>query len=151
MPFPRRSDTHAHHAALSSVHQSKAPNSPAVTSSGGALLSQENWVRSVRWNEQRKVLGKPQLRIHDLRHTYTSLSRFAGADLRLLQRTLDHASITVTVHTYARLYDTELDSLADVLDSLTTWASGNRSSPRNQNDGPPQAPRAQLSTETELD
>ncbi|SIC06120.1 tyrosine-type recombinase/integrase [Mycobacteroides abscessus] len=130
----------------------KAPNAAAITSPRGALLSRENWVRSVRWNEQRKRLGKPQLRIHDLRHTYASLSRFAGADLRLLQRTLGHASITVTAHTYAHLYDTELDSLADALDSLTTSASGDGSSSSDQNDGPPEAHQEhELSTETELD
>lgn len=124
----------------------------AITSPRGALLSRENWVRAVCWNEQRKSLGKPTLRIHDLRHTYASLSRFAGADLRLLQRTLGHASITVTAHIYAHLYDTELDSLADALDSLTTPASGNGSPPRNRNDGPPEAHQEQeLSTETELD
>ena len=36
--------------------------------------------------------------MHDLRHTYASLARRAGADLRLLQKTLGHASITVTAH-----------------------------------------------------
>lgn len=130
----------------------KTPDAPAITSPRGALLSRENWVRSVKWNEQRKSLGKAQLRIHDLRHTYASLSRFAGADLRLLQRTLGHASITVTAHTYAHLYDTELDSLADALDSLTTPARGNGSSSHKPNDGPPEAHQEQeLSTETELD
>ena len=64
-------------------------------------------------------LGRPALRIHDLRHTYASLARSAGADLRLLQRTLGHASITVTAHTYADLYDSELDAVADALDALS--------------------------------
>ena len=41
------------------------------------------------------------MRVHDLRHTYASLSRRAGADLRLLQKAMGHASITVTAHTYA--------------------------------------------------
>jgi integrase len=75
-------------------------------------------VRAVNWNAQREKLGRPKLRIHDLRHTYASLARSAGADLRLLQGTLGHASITVTAHTYADLYDSDLDAVADALDTL---------------------------------
>lgn len=96
-----------------------AADAPAVTSPRGALLSRENWVRAVRWDEQRRKIGRPTLRIHDLRHTYASLARSAGADLRLLQRTLGHASITVTAHTYADLYDSDLDAVANALDTFT--------------------------------
>jgi integrase len=132
--------------------EGKAPDSPAITSPRGALLSRENWVRSVQWNNQRKTLGKPRLRIHDLRHTYASLSRFAGADLRLLQRTLGHASITVTAHTYAHLYDTELDTLANALDSLTTPKTNDSASSDDRSDGPLEAHQNhEISTETELD
>jgi integrase len=46
------------------------------------------------------------------------LSRRAGADLRLLQKAMGHASITVTAHTYADLFDDELDDIAAALDSL---------------------------------
>ena len=58
------------------------------------------------------------MRVHDLRHTYASLARRAGADLRLLQKTMGHASITVTAHVYADLYDDELDVVALALDAL---------------------------------
>ena len=58
-----------------------------------------------------------QLR-HDLRHTYASMARRPGADLRLLQKTMGHASMTVTAHVYADLYDDELDVVASALDAL---------------------------------
>lgn len=58
------------------------------------------------------------MRVHDLRHTYASGSRRAGADLRLLQKAMGHASITVTAHTDADLFDDELDNVAAALDSL---------------------------------
>jgi integrase len=64
-------------------------------------------------------------RVHDLRHTYASLSRRAGADLRLLQKAMGHASITVTAHTYADLFDDELDDIASALDSLDDLQSCN--------------------------
>jgi hypothetical protein len=54
-------------------------------------------------------IGREKLHVHDLRHTYASLSRRAGADLRLLQKAMGHASIIVTAHTYADLFDDELE------------------------------------------
>ncbi|HEY5852503.1 MAG TPA: tyrosine-type recombinase/integrase [Aldersonia sp.] len=91
---------------------------PAVTSPKGARLSLENWKRAVDWKSAITAINRPTLRVHDLRHTYASLSRKAGADLRLLQVAMGHASITVTAHTYADLYDDELDGIAAALDSL---------------------------------
>ena len=70
----------------------------------------------------RSIVGRrrrERLRVHDLRHTYASLSRRARADLRLLQKAMGHASITVTAHTYADLFDDELDNIAAALDSLS--------------------------------
>ena len=61
------------------------------------------------------------------RHTYASLSRRAGADLRLLQKAMGHASITVTAHTYADLFDDELDDIATALDSLDDTFRAGRS------------------------
>ena len=64
----------------------RRPSEPAITSPQGSRLGLENWKRSVRWRESIIELGRPTLRVHDLRHTYASLARRAGADLRLLQR-----------------------------------------------------------------
>jgi integrase len=96
----------------------RLPGQPAITSPNGSLLGPENWKRSTRWRHAIIVIGRPTLRVHDLRHTYPSLARRAGADLRLLQKTLGHASITVTAHIYADLYDDELDDVASALDAL---------------------------------
>jgi integrase len=63
-------------------------------------------------------IGRPSLRVHDLRHTYASLAPRAGADLRLLQKAMGHASITVTAHIYADLCGDELDDIASALDGL---------------------------------
>ena len=96
----------------------RLPGQPAITSPNGSLLGLENWKRSTRWREAIVEIGRPSLRVHDLRHTYASLARRAGADLRLLQKTMGHASITVTAHIYADLYDDELDDVASALDAL---------------------------------
>jgi hypothetical protein len=39
--------------------------------------------------------------------------------MKLLQVTMGHASITVTAHTYADLYDSDLDRVADAMDTLS--------------------------------
>jgi hypothetical protein len=103
---------------LSERISGRFPGEPAVTSPNGSLLGLENWKRSTRWRNAIVEIGRPSLRVHDLRHTYASLARRAGADLRLLQKTMGHASITVTAHVYADLYDDELDDIASALDAL---------------------------------
>ena len=51
--------------------------------------------------------------------TYLRLASAPGRRrLRLLQKTMGHASITVTAHIYADLYDDELDDVASALDAL---------------------------------
>jgi integrase len=49
-----------------------------------------------------------------------------SADLRLLQTAMGHTSITVTAHTYADLFDDELDDIAAALDSLGDFQNGGK-------------------------
>ena len=109
----RTRDRHPHDPA-----RRAQPGEPAITSPLGSRLGLENWKRSVKWRHAIIEIGRPTLRVHDLRHTYASLARRAGADLRLLQKTMGHASITVTAHIYADLYDDELDVVASALNAL---------------------------------
>jgi integrase len=54
---------------------------------------------------------------HDLRHTAASLAVQAGANVKAVQTMLGHASATMTRDTYAGLFDTDADALADALDA----------------------------------
>jgi integrase len=72
------------------------PGAPAITSPRGSRLRLENWKRAVNWKAVIAKVGRETLRVHDLRHTYASLSRRAGADL----------------------FDDELDNIGAALDSL---------------------------------
>ena len=54
----------------------------------------------------------------DRRHTSALVAHRAGADLRFAVEDHGHASITVTSHIYADLYDDEPDDVASALDSL---------------------------------
>jgi integrase len=52
------------------------------------------------------------------RHTYASLARASGADLRYVQKTMGHSTPTVTANIYSDLYSDELDQVATNLDRL---------------------------------
>jgi integrase len=51
-----------------------------------------------------RTANLPNIRFHDLRHTYAALSIAAGVDLYTLSRRMGHNSITVTADKYGHLY-----------------------------------------------
>jgi integrase len=55
--------------------------------------------------------GVPFITLHEIRHTYTSLARLAGVDIKEVSRRLGHASVQTTTDTYQHLY-TEQDTAA---------------------------------------
>ena len=89
----------------------------------GGYLRNGNWRYRSGWVEATKELGLAGVTPHDLRRTFGSLARAAGADLRFIQRAMGHESITTTARIYAHLYDDELDAVAAALDRLRTGAS----------------------------
>lgn len=58
----------------------------------------------------------PTVSPHDLRHTAASLAISVGANVKVVQRMLGHASAAVTLDVYADLFDEDLDSIAIDLD-----------------------------------
>ena len=83
----------------------------AVPAPNGGPLSEPNWKRSVGWAAAvRKIgkIGKPTLRVHDLRHTCASLWLGAGADPKVVQRILGHASAAMTMDLYGHRIDHNL-------------------------------------------
>jgi integrase len=56
------------------------------------------------WDEIRAAAGIPDVRLHDLRHTFASLSASSGASLPLIGAMLGHASPSTT-HRYTHLLD----------------------------------------------
>jgi integrase len=53
---------------------------------------------------------------HDLRHTAASLAISAGANVLAVSRMLGHENPTVTLRTYADLFDADLDTVSAALD-----------------------------------
>ena len=50
---------------------------------------------------------------HALRHTAASLAISAGANPKVVQRMLGHASAALTLDTYADLFECDLDTVAE--------------------------------------
>lgn len=61
---------------------------------------------------------RPKIRLHDLRHSFASLSLVAGADLKLISSSLGHSTIAVTANTYLHLAQSLQEAHAAKLDSL---------------------------------
>lgn len=91
----------------------------AVPAPRGGPMSAPNWRRRAKWADAIEMAGiSPSPTLHDLRHTYASLARAAGADLTLVSKTMGHSSVAVTGDVYADLFDDELDGVAVALDML---------------------------------
>jgi len=65
-----------------------------------------------------EAAGVEGLRPHDLCHTAASLAIRSGANVKVVQQMLGHASAAMTLDVYAGLFGDDLDSVADRLDSL---------------------------------
>lgn len=66
----------------------------------------------------------PRVTAHALRHTAVSLAISAGANVKVVQRMLGHASAAMTLDVYADLFDDDLDAVADRLNETVgkMWA-----------------------------
>jgi integrase len=63
-----------------------------------------------------------ELRLDDLRHTAASLMIRQGASVKAVQRQLGHATASIILDTYGRLFPDELEALADRLEDARTDA-----------------------------
>jgi integrase len=78
-----------------------------------------------------KRAGVQRITPHDLRHTCASLAVSAGVNVLALQRMLGHAKASMTLDTYADLFDDDLDTVAVTLHARYSrssvgkvWAQG---------------------------
>ena len=61
------------------------------------------------------AVGVPDVRVHDLRHTAASLWLAAGADPKVVQRVLGHATAAMTMDLYGHLVDANLWQAAQLI------------------------------------
>jgi len=87
------------------------------TSPGGGALDIDNF-RARVWRPAVRQAGVDPLRLHDLRHTCASLAIAAGADIKVLQTMLGHASAAMTLDRYGHLMPGQAEQVADRLDAM---------------------------------
>ena len=97
----------------------KRPDAWLFDAPGGGPLRESNWKRSVGWRAARTAAGVPTVRVHDLRHTAASLWLGAGADPKVVQRVLGHATAAMTMDLYGHLVDANLWQAARLVGGTT--------------------------------
>jgi integrase len=90
------------------------------SSSGGYLMPPHgrSWLATAVARCQAADPAFPRITAHDLRHTAASLAVHAGANVKVVQRMLGHASAAMTLDTYADLFDSDLDTVAESVANL---------------------------------
>jgi integrase len=81
---------------------------------GGGVLRNRIFRRST-FDRAAYAIGYAGLVPKEIRHTAASLAISAGANVKVVQRMLGHASAAMTLDTYADLFDEDLDGVADRL------------------------------------
>jgi integrase len=90
-----------------------AQGRPATEARGKAKTTPKHYVGTPRvWLKVRAAAGLPDVRIHDLRHTYASLAAAGGQSLPLIGRILGHRDVKTTAQ-YAHLADDPVKVAAD--------------------------------------
>lgn len=107
---------------LARASEGKLPEQLLFTAPQGGVIFLRNWRRRVFDPAVRAAQLAP-LTPHELRHTAASLAVAAGANVKLVQRMLGHASAAMTLDTYSGLFDDDLDAVADRLDEAARAVS----------------------------
>ena len=104
--------------------QGKAAGDLLFDGVDGGQLTNHNARRGVDWDTLREAIGRPDLRIHDLRHTFATILFDAGASAPDVQATLGHSSLQVTER-YSRAREgVALRAGAALNDALKSAAGG---------------------------
>ncbi|HME80299.1 MAG TPA: tyrosine-type recombinase/integrase [Mycobacterium sp.] len=95
---------------------------------GGYLAPPTNksWLAGAVERCQKADKTFPRVTAHDLRHTAASLAIASGANPKVVQRMLGHASAAMTLDVYADLFDSDFTAVADKLSETVgkMWARG---------------------------
>lgn len=74
------------------------------------------------WTESLKKAGLPYMGVHSLRHTAASLAVASGADIKVIQSMLGHASAAMTLDIYSDLFQGQDRMAADRLGDMFSKA-----------------------------
>lgn len=105
---------------LAALMVNKGRDDLVFTDQRGGVLRNSNWRGRVFQPAVERCRAAdchfPIITPHDLRHTAASLAVSAHAHVKALQRMLGHQKASMTLDTYADLFDDDLDDVAQQLD-----------------------------------
>jgi integrase len=87
---------------------SRGPDDWIFPTTTGTAMRLGNWKRAIGWSQAKIAIRRPTLRVHDLRHTTASIWLASGADPKVVQQILGHASAAMTMDLYGHLIDEKL-------------------------------------------
>ncbi len=83
----------------------------------GKLLERPNLLRR-SFKPLLERAGLPNIRFHDLRHTHATLLLSKGANPKVVQERLGHATVSITLDVYAHVIPSMQQDATDKLNSL---------------------------------
>ena len=124
---PHRGGACLRHDALAATAVGKGREDLLWTApqDGGYLRGpgRESWLAGAVARCQAADETFPRVTAHDLRHTAASLAISAGANPKVVQRMLGHASAAMTLDVYADLFECDLDAVAESVSKMCPrWA-----------------------------
>jgi integrase len=102
--------------ALAETAQGKSRDDLLWASQAGGYLAApgpRSWLAGAVARCRKADPTFPRVTAHALRHTAASLAISAGANPKVVQRMLGHASAAMTLDVYADLFDSDLDTVAE--------------------------------------
>ena len=99
---------------LEELMHGRATSAPLFLSPGGEWLRLTNFKRRT-FVPAVDAANIPRVTPHGLRHTAASIAVSAGANVKVVQKMLGHASAAMTLDVYADLFDDDLEGLSDRL------------------------------------
>jgi integrase len=91
----------------------------AVRRAGGRPTAGNELAAVGRGHEATATIGRRELRTHDLRHTAASVWLASGADPKVVQRVLGHATAAMRMDLYGHMIDRNLWDAAQRLGGTT--------------------------------
>ena len=94
----------------------------------GGHINDHNWRRKI-WHtaiEKAGLTDMERLTPHSLRHSYAAIAIKAGADVKILQRQMGHATASLTLDVYGFLFPERLEQVADAVNNIRTYALSER-------------------------
>ncbi len=121
----RKIDVSPELLAVLKLHRETCPETALdlvfTTKSGQPILA-GNFHRGP-WNTARNEAGLPDLKLHDLRHTFASLLIHQGESVKYVQTVMGHASAQQTLDVYGHLFESGGQNAAQKLENAVFGAS----------------------------